>query len=67
MENNEKVRPEISDAANDDEIENVAGGQSINHLVCCTCGALIELNGSMMGYYYHNNICPFCKGPIKTW
>ena len=65
MENNEK---HILEGLKDSEVEAVAGGAvAINKVICCTCGAEIKLTGPIMGEYYNNNICPRCKGRLKSW
>ena len=64
MENNEKRGTE---ALNDAAVEDVAGGAGLDKVICCTCGAEIQLTIPMMGEYYNHNICPHCKGRLKTW
>ena len=52
---------------NDEETENVSGGAHFDHVICCTCGREVKLTGPMMSQYFNNNICPYCKGKLKTW
>lgn len=64
MENNDdRVLKNLSDAA----VEKVPGGSNINKVICCTCGGEIQLTGPMMSEYYNHNICPRCKGRLKSW
>ena len=67
MENKEKRVIENAESLNDASIDAVAGGGGINKLICCTCGREVRLSGPMMGQYYNNNICPFCRGRLKSW
>ena len=34
---------------------------------CCTCGHEIQLTAPMYTEYYNNNVCPICKGRLKSW
>ena len=64
MENNDgRVLKSLDDAS----VENVAGGSGLTKVICCTCGAEIQLTGPMMGQYYNNNVCPRCHGRLKSW
>ena len=67
MENKEKRVIENAESLNDASIDAVAGGGGINSLICCTCGREVQLSGPMMGQYYNNNICPLCRGRLKSW
>ncbi len=49
------------------EAETVSGGKGLDKVICCTCGKEIRLNGPVLTEYYNNNICPYCKGRLKTW
>lgn len=51
----------------EEDAEKVSGGSNLKTIICCTCGAEIQLNGPMMSSYYNDNICPRCKGKLKTW
>ena len=66
MENNKNIN-EAARSLSDEAVENVAGGSSLKKIICCTCGAEIELTIPMMSEYYNHNICPRCKGRLKTW
>ena len=63
MENNEKALENLSD----ETVEGVSGGTGIKKVICCTCGAEIQLTAPMYTAYYNNNICPRCKGRLKSW
>lgn len=52
---------------NEQEAENVSGGGHIGKLICCTCGHEIQINSPMYTEYYNKNVCPWCKGRLKTW
>ena len=50
------------------EAENVTGGSGyIRKVICCTCGHEIKLNAPMYTEYYNKNVCPICKGRLKSW
>ena len=50
------------------EAENVSGGGGhLGKLICCTCGHEIQINSPMYTEYYNKNVCPLCKGRLKTW
>lgn len=67
MENNEKSTIETMENVSDAAVEEVSGGANIKSLICCTCGAEIRLTEPMMTEYFNHNICPRCKGKLKTW
>lgn len=66
MENNEK-RVNSQEKIEDEAVDSVSGGTNIDRVICCTCGAEVMLNGPMMSQYYNNNICPRCRGRLKSW
>ncbi len=67
MENNEKHNADMKENLSDAAAENVAGGTGLKKIICCTCGNEVRLTIPMMGEYYNNNICPICKGRLKSW
>ena len=67
MDNNEKINGKSMESLDDAAAEKVAGGAHLDKIICCTCGGEITLKGPMMGNYYNNNVCPICKGRLKTW
>jgi hypothetical protein len=65
VENTENLNTNDLDHVGSDELENVAGG-NLKYVVCCTCGAQVSTDRPT-GAYYNHNICPFCKGRLKSW
>jgi len=64
MENNEKKIERLDNV----KAEDISGGtRNLNKVICCTCGAEIQLTVPMMGQYYNNNVCPRCHGRLKSW
>ena len=63
----ENIEKKAAESLDDAAAENVAGGAHLDKIICCTCGNEIRLNSPMMGNYYNNNVCPICKGKLKTW
>jgi len=66
MENNKKRVGEPVQSLDDISVDAVAGGANIKKLICCTCGREVDINGPM-GQYYNANICPYCRGKLKSW